>query len=193
MRRILFLITISIFFLLLSACNEENTFAGAELSERDQALISTVSEQSFVFDFQIEEEYKQITVWVDKYEFGELVDEKISEMTTDIERNGMIIFTITPIPDDRNETIFGISVSSDKGSSSSRGVQKLIGTEQSAWGSNPMENIPLEGTATLASISFANGHGMSSLSSDFYTDLDKHLNEIKEYDVVYVLKSEFHK
>ncbi|MEK4485271.1 hypothetical protein MHH81_06650 [Psychrobacillus sp. FSL H8-0484] len=193
MKRILILFTLSLLFLSLSACNEENTLAETELSEREQVLISSVSDQSFVFDFQTGEEYKQITIWVDKYEFGELVDEKISEMTTDIEHNGTIIFTNSPIPDERIETIFTIIVSSDKGSSSSRVVQKLKSTEQSTWGSNPMENIPLEETATLASISYANGHGRSSLSSDFYTDLDKHLNEIKEYDVVYVLKSKFHK
>lgn len=193
MKRVLILFTLSLLLLSLSACNEENTLAGAELSEREQVLISSVSDQSFVFDFQTGEEYKQITIWVDKYEFGELVDEKISEMTTDIEHNGTIIFTNSPIPDEQNETIFTIIVSSDKGSSSSRVVQKLKSTEQSTWGSNQMKNIPLEETATLASISYANGHGMSSLSSDFYTDLDKHLNEIKEYDVVYVLKSKFHK
>jgi len=32
---------------------------------------------------------------------------------------------------------------------------------------------------------------MSSLPNDFYKDVDGHMSELEEYDVVYLLKTEF--
>lgn len=62
----------------------------------------------------------------------------------------------------------------------------------SLWGSNPVKNKPIKGEMVLASICYSKKKTMSSLSSDFYKDVEGHINEIKDYDIVYLLKIKFY-
>ena len=44
----------------------------------------------------------------------------------------------------------------------------------------------------LASICYSNSNKeISTISTDFYSDVDSHINELKNYDVIYLLRSEF--
>lgn len=59
-------------------------------------------------------------------------------------------------------------------------------------GSFPGENISLDGQVILASICYSNDRtGISSFSNGFYSNADGQMNELKNYDVVYLLKVEF--
>ncbi|WP_077602911.1 hypothetical protein [Oceanobacillus sojae] len=63
--------------LTLAACGQNesdaNTISISELTEREDVILSVTSEQSFVFDFNIDDEYKEVAVWIEKYEAGNLV------------------------------------------------------------------------------------------------------------------------
>ncbi|GGA24714.1 hypothetical protein [Psychrobacillus lasiicapitis] len=186
--------SIVLFLLLLGACTNKTTLNNAlsevQLTDREKFLLSSTSEQSFVFDFQADQKYKQISVWVDQYAFGKLVGEKINRLTMDIDEKGTLIFTTSQnVAEEKVK--FNIGVQSKSASGKNSMTQREKTTNQSIWGSNPSEEIPIDGIIVLASISSSNGHGMSSLSPAFYTDFENHLAEIANYDVVYVLKSEF--
>lgn len=96
---------------ILSACGghskpEENIISAAELSERENAILSTTANQSFVFDFNVDGKYKEASVWVEKYESGKLVNDSISGIKSDIKENGSIIFTTSIHGDDQKQQIF---------------------------------------------------------------------------------------
>lgn len=196
MKKIAIRISFVLFLLFLIACENntklDNTLSKVNLSDREKILLSSASDESFVFEFQADDSYKQVSLWVDKYEFGKLTEENIGRMTTKIEEKGMLIFSISKMSLDEAMIIFNMSVG-DGASSSKITTHQVLSTEsQSIWGSNPLESIPITDQMVLATFCYAKGNGMSSLSTEFYTDMDNRIGEIADYDVVYVWKSEFH-
>lgn len=197
MKKIGIRVSFVLFLLLLAACSSsnetelENALSEVDLTNREKFLLSSTSDHFVVFDFQADKKYKQISVWVDQYEFGKLVGQKLNHITMEIEETGTLIFAKSKQLGDEGNITFNISVESNHASGGTSTTQKVVTTNQSTWGSNPLEEIPINGSIILATMSSSNGNGMSSLSSEFYTDLDSRIGEIADYDVVYVLKSEF--
>ena len=195
MKKFSLFITLLLFIACLGACNKEallaNTLVEVKLTDREKFLLSSTSDKSFVFDYKVDKKYKQVSLWVDKYEFGKLVEEKLNNTVIDINNKGTIIFSISSKLVDQKESTFNISVGSEGGYSGSSTKQMIPTGRQSTWGSNPSESIQISNKIVLASICYSNGQGMSSLTKAFYTEIDNHLNEIKDYDIVYVLRAEF--
>lgn len=196
MKKLGIRISLVLFLCISVACSNEtkldNVLSEVDLTDREKILLTSASDESFVFEFQADDKYEQVSLWVDKYELGKLTEENIGRMTTEIEEKGMLIFAISKIPLDEEMLIFNMIVG-DSTSSSKITSQQVSPTEsQSIWGSNPLETIPISDQLVLVRMCYAKGNGMSSLSSEFYTDIDNRINEIVDYDVVYVLKSEFH-
>lgn len=180
-----------------SACDNKktNTISVGVLTERETAILSTTSDKSFVFDFNIDSEYKKASVWIEKYELGELVNDKLSYMVTQVEGNGSIIFVMSKMIKNQKQRMFNIGISSKDSLSSISGYDQIsddLENKSSVWGSFPGENISLDGQVILASICYSNDRtGISSLSNGFYSNADGQMNELKNYDVVYLLKVEF--
>ncbi|TQR04797.1 hypothetical protein [Psychrobacillus soli] len=196
MKKIGIRISFVLLLLFLIACENntklDNTLSKVNLSDREKILLSSASDESFVFEFQADDKYKQVSLWVEKYEFGRLTEENIGRMTTEIEENGMLIFSISKMSFDEEIIIFNMSVGDDASSSKITTHQVLPTESQSIWGSNPLESIPITDQMVLATICYAKGNGMSSPSTEFYAVMDNRIGEIANYDVVYVWKSEFH-
>lgn len=196
MKRVVFVISLVLLILLMAACSNEtkleNVLSEVDLTDREKFLMSSTSDYSFVFDFHVDKKYKQISVWVDQYEFGELVGQKLNQLTTEIEENGTILFAASTRMGEQESITFNLSVESNNASSRSTTNSAVVVTNQSTWGNSPLERIPITDDIVLATISNSNGNGMSSLSTEFYRDLESRLSEIVDYDVVYVLRSEFH-
>jgi hypothetical protein len=199
MKKLLFITIISVLALALSACGNSNlkanTIAEAKLTEREKGILSTTSNQSFVFDYNIESEYKKVTIWIEKYEFGKLVDEPIGGMTTEVKDKGSIIFTAFKSNDTQNQTLFNVGLHSngDTGSYNTSDIISSNGTDGMfiSWG-NISEVIEItNGEVVLASICYSRGSTMASRTSEFYRDVEGRIHEIKDYDVVYLLKSKF--
>lgn len=196
MKRLLFaMILATSLALIFSACDDSvdtnNTISEAELTDRESAILSATTDKSFVFDFNIDSTYNELSVWVEKYELGELVDDKIAHLTTNVKDNGQIIFSLLESYDDENLSMFNVSIVDEGGTSRGSYLDEILEGASSTWGSNQAENIAIEGEIVLANITFSEDTGMSSLSTDFFSDVENHLDEIKDYDVVYLLKSEF--
>ena len=199
MKRIFTTLIIVLLLFVLSACSNSNsnsnTISVAELTDRENTILSTTSDKSFVFDFEIDGEYKEVSVWIEKYEAGELVDVRLSEITTQIKENGSIIFTNPKTIETEKQHTFNIGIGSNGGTASISGFDTNsidFDTMASVWGSFP-EELPLnQDELVLANICYSNNDsGMSSLTTDFYEDPDGSINKLKEYDVAYLLKAEF--
>ncbi|KAA0546975.1 hypothetical protein FZW96_13400 [Bacillus sp. BGMRC 2118] len=180
---------------LLASCNKgmnlhSNTISPAKLTEREEVILSNTSDQAFMFDFNVEKSYKKTSVWVEKYEFGKLVG-KVNDIGTKVNKSGQIIFSVSKQNEATLESIFTLTVSSDDGSASGWGPEKMIEMPSVITGVNENENISLEGDEALASIIYSKQSTMSSLSSDFFKDVEGHIDEISEHDVVYILKAKF--
>ncbi|MFE7064957.1 hypothetical protein ACFVAD_22765 [Sutcliffiella sp. NPDC057660] len=199
MKSFIQLISIAMLVLTLCACSNEavsksNTVSVEKLSEKENAILSTTSDKSFVFDFNIENEKKEVRVWIEKYEFGELVEDKISDLTSMVEKTGYIIFTTSKKEESQKHHTFNIGISSNDTFSSlsnfdtdSDKLEKMSST----WSSFPDEITEVNGEVVLASICYSSTGDMTSLTKDFYKDVEAHMNELEECDVVYLLKTEF--
>lgn len=201
MNRILFTAILIVLVFSLSACDNnnsksDNTLSEAKLTEREKGILSTTTDKSFVFDFNVDSTYKKASVWIEKYEFGKRVGNQINHITTEIKDKGTLIFAISETTD--NKSMFTVSINNDGGTSSSSSLEMITEDGRlegfgSVGGSNLATNKIIKGEMVLASICYSKKASMRTLSPDFYRDVDRHINEIKDYDIVYLLKSEFTK
>jgi len=200
MKKIIFTILILLVFSLCACTNNPNTISEAKLTKREKVILSTTSYRSFIYDFNVDSSYKKLSVWVEKYEFGKLVENKISQITTGIKDNGTIIFAISKTLNNQNQdqSVFTNSINSDGALSESNSLETIMnGGIEGVMGissSNQTENMPIKNNIVLASMCYQKGvHGMYALTDDFYRDVNKHISEIKDYDVVYLFRAEFTK
>lgn len=196
MKRTITILISALLLFILSACddNNSNTISVAELTDRENAILSSSSAQSFVYDFKIDKEYKEVTVWIEKYESGNLVEDKIGELTTRVVGDGSIISTTSKTNSSQKQSTFNIAISSKEGVSSISAFDQnsnSLDDMASVWGNFPGENIFIEGEVVLGSICYSNDGRMNSLTADFYQNVDGHFNELEKYDVVYLLKADF--
>ena len=204
MKRISSILIVLLTFL-LSACDNSNANSKsniifpANLDERENAIISTTSEQSFVFDYNVDPEYKEVAVWIEKYESGKLVNDKLGHMTTETDiNNGTIIFATSNRSDEKQPQAYYIGVGDKGGTSSS-----VVSDDKS----ESLENMSIvSGQLTdekmlkdseenvLAAISYSDDESSShSVSNDFYENPKAHMDELNEYSIVYLFKVEFRK
>lgn len=197
MKKLFSIVALSV--CMLSACvtndSQSNTISTVELSERENAILTITSDKSFVFDFDIDDEYKGLSVWVEKYEFGKLVDDKISSIITPVEKSGSIIFATSKADRSRNSQTFNIGINGNEGTGSISSFDEEaadLDKMSSVWSDFQEEKKPIEGEIVLAAICYSsNESGMSSLPTDFYKDVEGHMSELEKYDVVYLVKAEF--
>lgn len=201
MKRILCIMILSMLVVVLGACNgkETNTISLADLTEREDSILSMTTDQAFVFDFNVDDTYEEVLVMVERYEKGILVEDKIMEGGGAIKESGSIVFSTAPNLDNDNESTFTIGINSESDGESNKSSYSTSVTENknlknamSTTGSIEEKNTPIKGEMILASICYTSDeNGMTSLSSAFYENPKSNLHELKEFDVVYLLKSEF--
>ena len=173
MKKIILSIIISLLSFSLVACKAddpkpENTLSVPELSAREKAILENTSEHSFLIDFNVDDTYKKMSVWVEKYEFGKLVEPEMGRMTTAIKDNGTIIFTTSKTVDGQNLSMFNISIQNDDGTDTATYPETIDEKDSSVWGSPSKFNINNTKKLALASICYSSGdEGMHSLSNGF--------------------------
>ncbi|ALS78761.1 MULTISPECIES: hypothetical protein [Planococcus] len=198
MKRVTTLLALS--FVFLSACandvEKSNSISAVELTEKERAILTTTSDKSFVFDFSINSEYKEVSVWVEKYQSGTLIEEIVGSLSAEAEGNGTIIFATSKLENDGEKQTFNIGISSNGHTGSVSNIE--INPEDlvdmaSVWGQLEGEKKSIDDELVLANISYSNDQVISSLSTDFFNDVENHIDELAQYDLVYLLKAEFKK
>lgn len=198
MKKLIFIMLVSLWTISLTACSgvESNTIVEAELTDRENEILSTTSKLSFVFDFNIDNEYKEVSLWIEKYEFGELVDER-GGIGTEVMEEGSIIFTTNEPINNQNETLFTIGVISNEGTASGR-TSDLVPVQGTEGRFTIVGNINEEMDITdeeivLASIGFSWEESISSFSPDLYTNAEHRSTMLENYEVAYLLVTKFTK
>ncbi|SES18503.1 hypothetical protein SAMN04487944_12259 [Gracilibacillus ureilyticus] len=196
MNRLFTKLIIILLLVVLSACNtNSNTISVAELTDRENTILSTTSDNSIVFDFEIDGEYKELTVWIEKYEAGKLVDDRISKITTQINESGSIIFSTPQSSNTENQKTLNIGIGSNGIIGSTNGYDENsddLDNMASVIGNFPEKLSLNQDKLVLAHICYSNDkNGMRSLATEFYEDPAGNINKLKEYDVAYLLIAEF--
>ncbi|MHA6253088.1 hypothetical protein [Oceanobacillus sp. CAU 1775] len=199
MNKIFVNILLVLFLIVLSACtnnSSNNTISLAELTDREDSILSTTTDKAFIFDFETDGEYEIVSVWIEKYESGELIDELLNELTSQIDENGSIIITIPKTMNTGKQHTFNIGVGSNgtTGSLSNYDTNSIeLSNMASVWGNFPGELSIDDDELLLAHICYTQDEygRMSSLSTDFYDDPEANIDKLEEYDVVYLFKAVF--
>ena len=205
MKKLLSLTLVIMMVFSLTACGNQNnisknTITATKLTERENMLISSISNANFVFDFNVDDTYNKASLLLERYEFGKKVVEKTRRVSIDIKNNsGTILFATNMNASGigENQVLINISINSDGNASATSWIEEILKKGEvlfmSESGKNEMENITISDKIALASICYTDGKGMKSQSADFYNDFENHLNEIEKYNVAYILRCEFTK
>ncbi|MCC5890378.1 MAG: hypothetical protein JJU01_07400 [Alkalibacterium sp.] len=203
-------IVLGIFSLLVlfSACTDESastadstlTISEGDLTEREEFLLSSLTEQSFMYDFAIEGGHEGLALYVEKFVYGEQEEYPVgSIIIEEIDESGSLLFAINRPDIESDERSFIFGVESDGNWSTVTSMDRmtieedeLAATLSESAASDGNDMTVTEGTVILASIIHANGEkGISTLTHEFYEDVEGNLDEIEAYETVYLLTVEF--
>ncbi len=198
MKKQLFLLIPLIF--VLCGCSEikgdTNTISVSDVTDREQAILHMNTNHAFMFDYNVSDEYKEATVWVEKYEAGKLADHPVSSISTSVKTDGTILFSIQRPIQEFNKTILNLSIGDKDGSGSGQSVDEQpdefnkMGAVSSTFTGDTKS---VEDEIILATICYSKGKEIGTITSEFYDEPEAHLDELADYDLVYVLKSHFKK
>lgn len=183
----------------LSACVSddsnpaENMISTADINDREETILSTTADEAFLFDYRTT--YDEVTVWVEKYEHGELADDRLGLLTTQTDEKGSIILATTPNQKESGHP-FSIGIGDKNGTASSTVLDENFEDAgdfaSKVFGALPEEETLDDGEIVLADIAYVNDESsINSISDTFYEDPKAHLDVLKEYDVVYLFKAIF--
>lgn len=201
MKKILYTALMTMLVIVLGACNgnKTNTISVADLTDREEDILSMITEQSFLFDYNVDDTYQEVTFWVEKYESGKLVEKINNEAGAPIHGSGSLIFAIAQDPEDKNLLTFLTGLKNEDAkdgdiipsfSGSVTGKKEL---DKATWRTQVIqESVPIKGEMTLASLCYTfDDNGITQSSTDFNEDPEKYMDELKEFDVAFLLKGEF--
>jgi len=195
MKRFYLMMVVVIVVLLVGCVKGDlktNTVMQANLTDREAAILSVTSNGHFIYDFKVDNSYKKLSVWLEKYEAGQLVEE-VNRISSEISKEGTIIFANSNASESIDPTLLSITIHSDQ-SSATGWTSEVFNEEElsTIWESYPLEDgISIDDELILASISYSSSEtGMRTLSEEFYKN--GKIDELANYDVVYVLKCLFY-
>lgn len=203
MKRAVFLM-ISIFLLLVACDNSQSitenksTIGPSELTEREQALLTTAASQSFVYDFSVDKEFKNVNIWVDKYEFGKRVTDHPNGVTVELdEHEGTIIFSTNRVIGHEDQLAFRIGVHSDQSTAVGEYTETMPKDYEknlvSGWGHNISGEESLIPNMVLGSINYSSDGNVTSFHNQLQLDSEMFHEELKEYDVSFLFRVNFTK
>lgn len=183
---------------MLAACTNTNSetdkITVAKVTDREKTILSTMAEKSFVFDFHVDSEYEEVSLWMEKYEAGQLVETDFGELTAMIKEEGSIVWTTLSNPNS-SEKMFYLGVGDDSGSSSVMSIDdeaEKIADLASVWNDFSDTITVTEKAMVIAGIGFSSEEsGLNSFTRSFFNNFESHQDELEQFDVAYVLKVEF--
>ena len=184
---------------LLGACGDReakdnNKIAVAELSEREKTLLhATASNILFIYNLSLESQ-GVLNIWMEKYEYGELIAEQIGSVEAAVSEKGQIIVALIEVPQSK-QTIVRVAIINDTGYESNEGVIALPDIGAFAYGTL----VSNEGTTLNKDMAI--GQLIYSGESNFFKTSWEHLGnnpvdiikELKDRPEVYLIRSSFKK
>lgn len=177
-----------------------NTISRAELTDRERLLMGNSRGTSFVFDFNADESYGELAMWMERYDFGVLAEDRVLNMSSTLRSDedgtasvsGTIVFSMTPIAGEDGEqsgmSTMRVAVSNGHGNSAIS--IPPIETPETAMlsGSNLDAETPVGGIIELAQIGYSTASGGQM---EFSVTAGDDEESMKQNDITYKLKCEF--
>lgn len=183
--------------LVLTACSSEtgeNKVQPAKLTDKEEVLLTTLTNTSFMFDYEVTSDVSEVRVWAEKYEAGKLVDEHVVDLMTEAtEKTGSIVIATINNENEQKTQQHHIGIG-DKSGSGSTVVTDEMSQETDGmmmvWGDlTEPRSFDIGEELILATIAHSSDDtGISSLSNEFYKNADVDTEALVDYDFVYVYK-----
>ncbi|CQR48346.1 hypothetical protein BN1058_02714 [Paraliobacillus sp. PM-2] len=162
-------------------------------TNREETIIDTLADQAFIFEFQIDESYKDLKVWVETYQLGEKQD--IDKYQKAINKSGTIIFSNTAVGGENiNNQRLGII--SDNGGGYTSYANELTMFDEYGFTAMPdVNDATIEVTEepiVLAGLLYGENE-VQSLPPDFFNNSSDNMDALKDYELAYILKAQFSK
>lgn len=175
---------------------QQNRIMKADLTNREVNIINgTGCSKYFVFDVQLSDKFSYASIWVDKYESGEMTGKTFGGLGTTLnEENNLLNMMMTTHHLKGEDEKWVIAL----GGGSASTLVKQKGNMMSVWQS--VDEIEIkDGQETIVAVilndDIENNErtGMSGVPAEFFTCTENCEEYLKEYDYAYVLKAKFTK
>lgn len=200
MRNVIIIMHALILCVIFTGCSSPSSFQGrdaiineAELTNFEGQLINTITERSFVYDMELNNEtITEIQVTIDVYEHGELVNTVVNmgSSFSEEERKGDIRLVIMQQLFEENEESQWIgSIMTETGRSSFKSSKNKLDKQNqfssTVWGGINSETSIDKGTKTvLASIANSDKSVISSIGN---IETEEQLKQATNYEQVFII------
>lgn len=194
MRRSILIVVLLLTLICLAACQTGNSITHVELTEKESMLAYARSDQTFMYDYNVKDDYTSLKVWVEKYENGkktETIELHRSYNENGIQSKGTIILSTELNEKNDNEATFYSSLFSGGIHSYKEFTSILEGSIMCSSLKNKAK-LPTSGKLGLLCIR-GNNEGSFDIGQDFFTDYSNNLDAIKDDDIAYLYICEFSK
>lgn len=211
MKRLKILMTVGLLTTVLYGCEEsiaseksrqkDNTISSVQsFSDRENTILTTAAETAMIFDFQLANQYKEIKVWIEKYQSGKLIDDESGLSWMDsIKDSGTIVFTAPKSAADDKSFTYQIGIGSNgeflttaqaDENQTKNDQLEIMGMVSGSL--DEEKSIPDNEDFLLGYIGFSSDDsGMSSISSELFHKLGNEQEELQDYDIAYLIKARF--
>ncbi|WP_182200649.1 hypothetical protein [Paraliobacillus salinarum] len=164
-------------------------------TEREEAIIYTLADQAFIFEFQVDESYKDLKVWVETYQLGEKQDNDKHVKDATITKSGTIIFSNTAVGGE-NMNNQRVGIISDNGGGYTSYATELTMFDENGYAMIPAVNDTAievtEEPIILAGLLYGEDE-VQSLAPEFFNGRSENKDGLKDYELAYILKAQFSK
>src|SRR6056297_2865664 len=191
-KRITTLFSIIIIILITVSCSpdeeivEKSIIKKAELTDREESFIKgTGINHSFIFEYQENNDVKNIDVWIEGYLGGEKIGPLLktsNKVKDDLEK--YIMFNISNIQD---KNTWSISFIEGKNISTGKIDSRNDLGKSSTW--DMVESIEVDdGEYILAALVGNDGNTINGIPNGFFSQSEEYMREVLSNDYVYLLK-----
>lgn len=184
---------------LLSACgnreeDENNIIAAAELSEREKTLLhATAGDILFIYNLSLESQ-GVLNVWLDKYEYGELIEEKIGSVEVVVNEKGQILVALIEVPNSK-AAIVRVAIINDTGYEANEGLISLPDIGAFGYGTLiSSEGTKLNKNMAIGQIIYSGESNFFQTASEYVgTNQVEIIKALKDRPEIYLIRSSFKK
>ena len=193
------LVLYTFLLVLLSACGnreaeETNTIAAADLSEREKTLLhATAGNMLFIYNLSLQSQ-GVLDVWVEKYEYGKLQEERIGHVAAAVNKKGQILVALIEVPQSK-QMVVRVTIINEAGYESGEGTITLPDIGAFGYGTLASdEGTSLKKDMAIGQLIYA---GESNFFKTSQENLGNNATEIiktlKDRPEVYLIRSSFTK
>ena len=193
-RKVIGILLIILILLTFVACSSQpNMVTVAELTEREELILSTTTDQYFVYDFYSEDKgSKELSIWMEKYEAGKQVGEKQNHTSAQVNQEGTIMITMQDHKETQQKSTH-LVIQDQSGTSMVSFNDTIAEIEFAAsLSGNLQDELQInDEEVVLGYVAYTMASSISGLTLDFYGDPQSNMKELEKYDLVYLIKAQF--